>query len=96
MIADESADEIVVPFIVIAPSTIFPVPEAEIVRSSFDLVPVMLLSLIVIAGKTIAPVPDASNTRSAFEEVAKILFPSIEIVDVIGDAAYNSVKLLLM
>ena len=29
MIADESADEIVVPFIVIAPITIFPVPDEE-------------------------------------------------------------------
>ena len=45
-IDDESSEETVVPFILKAPTTMCPVPDAEMFISSFDLVPVILLSLI--------------------------------------------------
>ena len=47
-IDDESSEETVVPFILKAPTTMCPVPDAEMFISSFDLVPVILLSLIVL------------------------------------------------
>ena len=50
----------------------FPVPLGVILMSSFDLVPVMLLSLNVTPGKTTAPVPPGLKVKSALLGVTKV------------------------
>ena len=65
--AVESSELMLVPANFKAPISTAPVPLAFIIKSSFDLVPVIWLSLIVTAGKTTAPVPPGVMFMSAFE-----------------------------
>jgi hypothetical protein len=53
----ESSELTVVPFTLRAPNIKLPVPDAEMVKSSLLLVPVIALSLIVTAGNLTAPTP---------------------------------------
>ena len=61
----ESSELMLVPANFKAPISIAPVPLAFIIKSSFDLVPVIWLSLIVTAGKTTAPVPPGNRRHAA-------------------------------
>ena len=90
---DESIAVIELPHIPIPSPTKDPDPLALNIRSSFDLVPSMLLSLILIAGNSMAPVPDGFSTRSAFDCVVLISFSTNPIDVCANGVAYNSVKL---
>ena len=90
------AIRIEVPDIPIPSTTNEPDPLALNIRSSFDLVPSMLLSFILIAGNSMAPVPDGFSTRSALDCVELISFSTNPIDVCANGVAYNSVKLLLI
>ena len=90
---EESAELIDVPLNVSAPATILPVPAAFRIKSEFDAVVLISLSVMftfeskVKFDITTEPVPPGSNLRSAFESVeitlSKILMLSIPTVPVI-------------
>jgi hypothetical protein len=89
----ESDELIVAPENPTDPITTLPEPLAEITRSSFDLVPVILLPIKDIAGKTMCPVPLASSVMSALESDEDIKLPDILMCDSTEGLAKSSRKL---
>ena len=95
-IFDESTATIDVPENPTPSITTLPAPLADIFRSSFDLVSLMLLFSMVSAGKTMFPVPEGLSTMSAFELLDTMLFCSNLMSDATTGNAKNSEKLALI
>ena len=75
LIAEESSELKVVPFIAIDPKTTLPVPAGNKLMSSFVLNPSMLFPLNFIAGNTTAPEPEGAKTMSSLLLTALISLP---------------------